>query len=483
MSRRSLVLFLWLALSLLSACGGGSSTPTESAPPAAPPPPQPPEIIMSPTKLPGATAGVPYSVTFSAQGGTAPYVWSADALTVPQGFTLSTNGVLSGTSPQFFGGDPNPVITLHVKDSSKLQGSATKSLSFDIFGFEPIKLPLAQVAQDFSQQGTFVSLGGTQPYKWTLSGTPPPGLVFREDPAGGNRQYQLAGSPTRDGTYQFSITVTDSGSPARSETVSYPLAVEPAQLVLPHLLLPTGVVGQGYNYQFVLQGGAGPYQWSIKPVLLPPGLQFDNQNGRLTGTPTAAGYASLLLSVSDNSSPKQQSVQQSYWVLVTPNALPPRNNSIADATPIFPGYYTASISPYGDPAGTVGPDEDYYSLTAPAGTTYQIFVGAGDGQRLHFASTIDPVLEIVDSTGQRYSTCNDPSDDDPPPGVPIAKDPTPDGYDDPCMNHLVSYLNDPNKAAVLGFSVPGSGTVTFYLHIFDFRGDARPDMVYTLTIQ
>jgi hypothetical protein len=225
--------------------------------------------------------------------------------------------------------------------------------------------------------------------------------------------------------------------------------------------------------------------WSVSSVQLPAGLSFDSTNGRLTGTPAATGYASFTVSLSDSSAPNQQRAQQNYWLLVTPNVLPPRNDSIATATPIFPGSYTASISPYGDPPGTTGPDQDYYQLTAVAGSTLTVTIFAGDVSRPLDKSTLDPVVEIVDGTGQRFTTCNDPYDDNPPPGVPITKDPTPNGFNDPCMNHGGDPTRiDPTKSATLGFQVPGtSGNVTFYLHVFDFRGDARADMFYTLMLQ
>jgi hypothetical protein len=199
-------------------------------------------------------------------------------------------------------------------------------------------------------------------------------------------------------------------------------------------------------------------------------MQLDFGNGELTGTPTAPGYASFALSLSDSSSPTRQQVQQGYWSLVTPNALPLRNDTIANATPIYyPGDYSASISPYGDPPGTTSPDQDYYQLTAPAGTTLSIGVSASDNFRPLSNSTLEPVIEIVDANGHRFSTCNDPFDDNPAPVIPIATDTTPNGFDDSCMNASLQ--------ARLNFRAPGSsGNVTFYLHVFDFRGAARPDM-------
>jgi Putative Ig domain len=54
-------------------------------------------ITSTPSTLPDATNGYPYSASFSATGGQAPYTWSLGSGTLlPQSLTLSTNGVVSG---------------------------------------------------------------------------------------------------------------------------------------------------------------------------------------------------------------------------------------------------------------------------------------------------------------------------------------------------------------------------------------------------
>jgi hypothetical protein len=60
-------------------------------------------------------------------------------------------------------------------------------------------------------------------------------------------------------------------------------------------------------------------------------------------------------------------------------------------------------------------------------------------------------------------------------------DPTPLAFDDPCINDDIEV--GVNRDSKLEFQVPGaSGTVTFYLHVLDWRGDARPDFLYQITI-
>lgn len=56
-----------------------------------------PTITLSPATLPTAAVGVPYSMTLTASGGTAPYIFTVSAGTLPAGLTLTSAGVLAGT--------------------------------------------------------------------------------------------------------------------------------------------------------------------------------------------------------------------------------------------------------------------------------------------------------------------------------------------------------------------------------------------------
>lgn len=70
--------------------------------------------VTSANPLPRPMAGVAYSQTLAASGGTAPYTWAIDAGTLPSGITLSSAGVLSGTPS--VNGDFN--ITFRVFDAN-----------------------------------------------------------------------------------------------------------------------------------------------------------------------------------------------------------------------------------------------------------------------------------------------------------------------------------------------------------------------------
>jgi hypothetical protein len=57
----------------------------------------PPNIVVNQAALPTTFIGVPYSVTLTSSGGTAPYTYAVTTGTLPPGLTLTPAGVLSGT--------------------------------------------------------------------------------------------------------------------------------------------------------------------------------------------------------------------------------------------------------------------------------------------------------------------------------------------------------------------------------------------------
>lgn len=59
-----------------------------------------PSLTISPATLPAPKVGTPYSQMFTASGGTGPYSFSITAGVLPDGMTLSADGLLSGTPTQ-----------------------------------------------------------------------------------------------------------------------------------------------------------------------------------------------------------------------------------------------------------------------------------------------------------------------------------------------------------------------------------------------
>ena len=129
----------------------------------------------------------------------------------------------------------------------------------------------------------------------------------------------------------------------------------------------------------------------------------------------------------------------------------------------------ASISPYIDPPDNapLAADNDYYKLVAVSGSTVHIETLA---QRLPFANPLDTVIEVVDGNGTQQSTCRLPGT-------------TANIFTSACIDDDIGG-NPYTLDSALDFKVPGSPSTatTFYVHVIDWRGDARPDMFYSLQI-
>ncbi len=82
-----------------------------------------PTITLAPSTLPEILAGVYYSQTITASGGTAPYTYAVTAGALPSGLTLSSGGVLSGTTTA--GGSFGFTVT--ATDSAACTGSQAYS--------------------------------------------------------------------------------------------------------------------------------------------------------------------------------------------------------------------------------------------------------------------------------------------------------------------------------------------------------------------
>ena len=65
--------------------------------------------------------------------------------------------------------------------------------------------------------------------------------------------------------------------------------------------LSDGSVGSSYSQTVQATGGTTPYSWSISSGSLPPGLSINRTTGEISGTPSAAGYFSFEVTVTDSS--------------------------------------------------------------------------------------------------------------------------------------------------------------------------------------
>jgi hypothetical protein len=440
------------------ACGGGGGS---SGGGGTPPPPPPAQLAISTTAiLPPTLQGHAYSTTLAAVNGQGALHWtiapvSSTALFV-NGLAIDAGtGVLSGTAN--FAGTGGFIAT--VSDSASPARTATKT--FTVTAFQPLTSAQSQTAtvgefQNFLNVRTGIQ-GGVPPVSYSVSsGSMPPGLKF--DSTG-----QLAGGAYQTGTFQFMLTAQDSFSPPETASQPFTITVQPAQLSVANSLPPHLAINEAFSGRIVALGGVPPYSFALaNNSTLPAGLALDQSTGKVSGTPTAANSYSFSVTATDSSSPAQNATQ---FFNVTVGLAIGRNDSPATATAIDNGVFQASISPYIDPPNGVPTpgDNDYYKLTSLTGATVHVETTA---KRQNINNPLDTVIEIVDANGVRLNTCRQPGD-------------TSATFTGNCINDDIS-ANPHVQDSAIDFQV--GNVSTFYVHVLDWRGDARPDMTYTLQI-
>lgn len=176
-----------------------------------------PSVTLSPDTLPGAAAGTPYSLQFSASGGVPGYRYAVTAGALPAGLSLDAGtGLLSGTPT--VAGTFNVSVT--VTDSTTgTPGTATVPYTLivasPVIVVDPDVLPQAVTSLDYTQ--ALVARGGTAPYVFTVaSGALPAGLSLSSTGV-------LSGAPSGSGSFAVTVRATD--ALGFSGTRAYTLAV------------------------------------------------------------------------------------------------------------------------------------------------------------------------------------------------------------------------------------------------------------------
>lgn len=214
--------------------------------------------------------------------------------------------------------------------------------------------------------------------------------------------------------------------------------------------LPSTSAGKQYDFTLTTTGGVTPITWALDlGTTLPTGITLDGSTGRLSGT-VGGGAATQTFTVRATDSSGTPPATRSLTISVL-GSLGSNNSctpgSTVGTTPISNGTIRASLSPYGD--------IDVYSFQGTSGAQITIETFAQrlelDADPLTRDSFADTIVELLDSACTRLAF-----HDDIDPGV----------------------IQD----SLLTFTLPGSGTQTFFIRVRDFRGDGRPDLIYELRL-
>jgi hypothetical protein len=289
-----------------------------------------PALAVTTSSLPPASTGVAYNQTLTATGGTSALSWSITSGNLPAGLTL-TGATISGTPTT--AGTSN--FTVQVADNGPPQQAAQMALSITVG--VPLTIttssPLPPGAAGLAYNQTLAATGGTSPYTWSVaSGALPDGLALA---AGG----VLSGTPLQTGSFNFTVSVADSTSPARTATKAFQLTIK-ALLAIMNPSLPSAAVGSSYSVQLTASGDP-PLTWSVSSGSLPAGLSLSTA-GLISGTPTASGTSGFTIRVTSQA-PTQETTRT--YQIVVGAALTISTATLPEATRFVP--YSTTLTATG----------------------------------------------------------------------------------------------------------------------------------------
>ncbi|HEY0839514.1 MAG TPA: putative Ig domain-containing protein, partial [Vulgatibacter sp.] len=272
--------------------------------------------IVTPPDLPDAELGAPYSVLLEASGGDGVQAWSvAPGSQLPPGLALVEEPVgareaglpyvtmLQGAPTKL--GDFETGLSVH---SGTLVDTRTFSISVRRslipLAIHSTTIPVATFDADYRVR--LAATGGTAPYVWALrGGRLPSGLRLGADGV-------IEGRPRQDGSFVFTVRVTDSQGISVASDLEIQV-VSPPAISCGTSSLPPHRISERFDEQlhaggspqprwstietYFLASGRGE-QWEWRNGEAPPGLVL-SPDGRVTGAGTRAGSYEWILEVRD----------------------------------------------------------------------------------------------------------------------------------------------------------------------------------------
>ena len=255
-----------------------------------------PNPVVYPFFIPNITVNLPYSATFTAAGGTAPYGFVQTG-TLPAGLSF-VGDTLSGTPTE----TGNFAITVTTTDANGCQGSRNYLLTVECaattVAIAPDYIPSGTVANAYTATN-FTATGGSSPYTFIIVGALPTGMTFVDN---GDGTATLSGTPTQSGIFPITVGAEDNNECAGSRDYTLVIECESTTITISPSSLPNGTARTAYSQTFTAAGGAGNILYWVKAGRLPSGLSFvDNGNGTatLSGTPVKTGTFWFMVAAMD----------------------------------------------------------------------------------------------------------------------------------------------------------------------------------------
>ena len=146
-----------------------------------------------------------------------PYSWVITSGSLPNGFSLSSTGVISGLAS--VAGEYSFVIQVTDASSTQFRQAFLLSVGSILTILNDTQLLASYVGASYTQM--LSAAGGTAPYAWSISaGSLPPGLSILSSGT-------INGIPNTAGIFSFTIRVTDASSTVATKPVTLSIAAAP----------------------------------------------------------------------------------------------------------------------------------------------------------------------------------------------------------------------------------------------------------------
>lgn len=293
---------------------------------------------VSPAEL---TEGQDNQVFVNINGGRWPMTFSLTSGTLPEGLYL--NDYIESPGISGYGEVAgSATLAILVTDAD---GRTTTISSYDVNVRKQVVMltrKLATATRNAVYSQTFTASGGRAPYNWSVyTGTLPTGLTLS---SGG----VLSGTPTTNGTYNFSIMVSDAdgrgyvsvanfnpvlssakGQRAAAVTPRGALSAFTMEVADPiafsnSVPLPNGILLNSYSAQMAITGGNGSTNFTISSGNLPPLIDLGS-SGAIGTWPLAPGVYNFTVRAEDSAgrfATQAQQITIGGGVFLTPATLP-----------------------------------------------------------------------------------------------------------------------------------------------------------------
>ena len=234
--------------------------------------------------IPRGMVGKAYSGSSSTSGGHSPYTYSIVSGALPNGLSISSaTGAISGT-PTTSG-----TFSFTVRSRDALGNNADKAGSIAIAAALTINGAFANGERNKSYSSSVSASGGYSPYTFSLAaGTLPTGLSL----SGGGT---LSGTPSADGTFNFTVRVTDADGSTYDKAMSVVIN-PPAALSVsadPNPSYGWAVTNAGSpgtattDSRVSVSGGTAPYTYSWARITAGTAMSVSHSGDYITASLTA----------------------------------------------------------------------------------------------------------------------------------------------------------------------------------------------------